>query len=265
MAEYQKFIFSENYSKAPENLEKLRVKKLEESRELLQAEHEQAKKNAFEEGFQEGQRMALEKLKSEMDLHINTIIQSVTQINEFKPELQNLYEQHSTACVRHLAKEMFFKSQEFFPEKILEQTILNALENTPMMVKIIIKVPANCLAYLQDTKIEERIKLAGITDFAFVEDINLNPGECKIEWDKSGVLSTKVDSFEKINAAFNAFLSPEDIELSDNTISTGEVEVTEPESVETTEQSELSDQQEAPTEATEFIEQPETEQQITTA
>jgi len=217
MTEYQKFIFANDYSTEAETLERMRQQKLLDAREMLQVEIEDAKKQAFEEGFQEGQKMALEKLKSEMDLHVNTIIESITKINEYKPELHELFEQHSTACVRHITNNLFFKAQELYPAELLDQSVENALANLPMVSKIIIKVPTNCKMYLQDTKIEDKVRQSGISDFVFLEDQDLNPGECRIEWDKSGVLSSKVDSFEKINSTLEAFVLPEDIELSDNT------------------------------------------------
>ncbi|HAG53506.1 MAG TPA: hypothetical protein DCL21_06950 [Alphaproteobacteria bacterium] len=229
MAEYQKFVFSNDYSTEADALERMRQEKLTEAREMLQSDFETAKKQAFEEGFQEGQKMALEKLKTEMDLHINTIIENITKINEYKPELHNLFEQHSTACVRHITNNLFFKAQELYPVELLEQSVENALSNLPMVSKIIIRVPSNCKMYVEDTKIEEKVRQTGISDFAFVEDRDLKPGECSIEWDKSGVLSSKVDSFEKINSTLEAFVSPEDIELSDNTTSLAEKETSQQE------------------------------------
>lgn len=217
MTDYQKFIYNNNYSTEAENLERIQEKKLLDARDMLSNEVETAKNEAFEKGFEEGQKMALEKLKSEMDLHVNTIIESITKINNFKPELQSIYEQHSTACVRHIAKNMFFKSEEMFAERLLEQSLDNALNNLPMVSKIIVKIPTNCKVYLEDTQVEDKIRQRGITDFLFVEDATLHSGECRIEWDKSGLLSSKAESFEKVNATFAAFLSPEELELSDNT------------------------------------------------
>lgn len=232
MAEYQKFIFADNYSKEPENIERLKQQKIKDARDIMLAEMEAAKKQAFEEGFQEGQKMALDKLKSEMDLHINTIIDNITKINEYKPQLQNIYEQHSTACVRHITKNMFFKSHEMFSEKLLEQSLDNALVNLPMVSKILIKIPTGCKVYLEDTKFAEKITQRGITDFAFIEEPSLNTGESRIEWDQSGLLSSKVESFEKINSTFAAFLSPEDLEVSDNTESFAPMQTTTPEQAE---------------------------------
>tara|TARA_Y100001960_G_scaffold243813_1_gene258139 strand:+ start:2394 stop:3200 length:807 start_codon:yes stop_codon:yes gene_type:complete len=229
MAEYQKFIFSDNYSKEPENLARLQQKKETEAREMMAAELDAAKKQAFEEGFQEGQKMALEKLKSEMDLHMNAILENISKINEYKPQLQAMYEEHATASVRHIAKNMFFKSEELFSNEMLDQAVDNALNNLPFVSKITLKVPRNCKVYLEDTQVEEKIRQRGITDFLIFEDPTLNPGECKIEWDQSGLLSSKVESFEKINTTFAAFLSPEDLELSDNTNTLAKVEQTTPE------------------------------------
>lgn len=217
MADYQKFIFSENYSTDQENLERIQRQKVLDAREIMAEEVESVKKQAFEQGYEEGQRAALEKLKAEMELHVNTIIENITKINNFKPELQSIYEQHSTACVRHIAKNMFFKAETMFSDELLTQSIENAVENLPMVSKILIKIPVNCKTYLEDTKIAEKIQQRGITDFAFVEDRSLSVGESRIEWDKSGLLSSKVESFEKVNSTFAAFLSPEDLELSDKT------------------------------------------------
>ena len=217
MADYQKFIFSEDYSTEPEVLRQKEEKKLAEAKQLMADDMEKAKQFAFEQGFQEGQKMALEKLKSEMDTHLNTLIQSIQQINAYKPEIHSLFEQQSTACVRHLVNQLYFKSNEIIPDKILNQAIENALENLPMVASIVIKVPRNCKTYLQDTQIEEKVAQAGITDYRILEDLTLGDGQCVIEWDKSGVLSSKVEAFEKINSTLNAFLSDEDIELSDNT------------------------------------------------
>lgn len=222
MAEYQKFIFGENYSTEPANIKKIQDNKLVEAKQMLANDIEQAKQHAFEQGFQEGQKMALEKLKTEMDTHITTLIDSITKINEYKPQLHDIYEEQSTACVRHLVKNLFYNANEIIPEKILDQAINNALSNLPMVSKILIKVPANCKAYLRDTQIEAKVQERGINDFAFIEDNSLQKGECRIEWDQSGVLASKVESFEKINFALNSFLSESDIELSENTVSTGE-------------------------------------------
>tara|TARA_Y100001960_G_scaffold327008_1_gene412432 strand:- start:204 stop:1001 length:798 start_codon:yes stop_codon:yes gene_type:complete len=219
MADYQKFIFSEDYSTEPEILRQKEEKKLVEAKQLMADEIEKAKQFAFEQGFQEGQKMALEKLKSEMDTHLNTLIQSIQQINNFKPELHDLYEKQSTACVRHLVSKLYFKSNEIIPDTILNQAVENALENLPMVASIVIKVPRNCKNYLQDTLIEEKVQQAGITDYRILEDLTLGDGQCLIEWDKSGVLSSKVEAFEKINSTLNAFISEEDLELSDNTTS----------------------------------------------
>lgn len=217
MAEYQKFIFSDNYSTEPENLERIQQKKVLDARTMMAEEIESIKKQAFEQGYEEGQKMALEKLKAEMELHINTIIENITKINNFKPELQSIYEQHSTACVRHIAKNMFFKAENMFSDELLTQSVENAVENLPMVSKILVKVPVNTKTYLEDTKITEKIQQRGIMDFAFIEDRSLSAGECRIEWDKSGLLSSKVESFEKVNSTFAAFLSPDDLELSDKT------------------------------------------------
>lgn len=236
MADYQKFIFSEDYSTEPEVLRQKEEKKLAEAKQLMAEDMEKAKQFAFEQGFQEGQKMALDKLKSEMDTHLNTLIQSIQQINAYKPEIHSLFEQQSTACVRHLVNQLYFKANEIVPEKILNQAIENALENLPMVASIVIKVPRNCKNYLQDTQIEDKIAQAGVTDYRILEDLTLGDGQCVIEWDKSGVLSSKVEAFEKINSTINAFLSDEDIELSDNTDTLHQTQVVnqEPEATEQT-------------------------------
>lgn len=217
MAEYQKFIFSENYSREPENLERIQQKKILDARAMMSNEIEEAKTKAYEDGFQAGQEMALKKLKTEMELHLNTIVENITKINNFKPELKEIFENHSTACIRHITKNMFFNSEELFSKELLEQALDNALNNLPIVSQIVIKIPSSCKIYLEDTKLEDKIKQKGITDFRFEEDDSLHSGECRIQWDKSGLLSSKKESFEKINSAFNAFLSNEDLELSDNT------------------------------------------------
>lgn len=214
MTEVQKFIFNTNYSSSAENIKKIQEKKFSDARTLLAQEIEQAKQNAYNQGVQQGEKQALENLEQELNLHVQNICTNIGYLEEYKKELHKIIENQALLTVRHLVNQMFFKSEEIFPDKILQQAVENSLNNIPFTTKIMIKVPNAGKNYLNDIDLESKIKNKGISDFSIVEDTNLNSGECEICWDNSGVLSSKKESLTKINNILNTFLSQGDIELS---------------------------------------------------
>lgn len=217
MAEIQKFIFDNNYSTSAENIKKIQDKKFDDARILLKQEVEQAKQEAYNQGVQLGEKQALEKLELELNTHVEHISNNISSLEQYKKELHKIFEQQALLTVRHLTNQMFFKSEEIFADKLLQQAIENSLNNLPFTTKIVIKIPNACREYLNDIDLETKIKNKGVSDFTIIEDNSLNNGECEICWDKSGLLSSKKESLLKINTTLDNFLNNEDIELSEET------------------------------------------------
>ncbi|MCP4354968.1 MAG: hypothetical protein GY793_04920 [Proteobacteria bacterium] len=215
MTELQKFLFETNYSTDPENVRRIQKEKLSEARNLLHEECEQIKQQAFQQGFADGQKQALEKLEQELTLHVDNIVNNLTELEGYKKDLHKLFEDQSILTVKHLVNSVIFKSEELFPDKILQQSINNSLENLPFSTKIVIKVPTEGKRYLQDIGLDRKLKDRGITDFAVLEEPALSAGESSISWDESSILSSKKESLDKINFALNAFLNKEDVGLSE--------------------------------------------------
>jgi len=222
MVELQKFLFETNYSTEPENVRKIQEQKLSEARVLLIKEIEDAKQQAFQQGFEEGQKQALEKLEQELSLHMDNISENLTKLEEYKQTIYKTFEEYAILTVKHLVNSLTFKSEELFPDKMLQQSVINSLENLPFCTKIMIKVPTEGKKYLQDIGLDRKLKDRGITDYVVLEDSVLSVGESSITWDESSILSSKKESLDKINFALNTFLNAEDINLSaknDNTAS----------------------------------------------
>lgn len=215
MTELQKFLFETNYSTEPENIRKKQEEEIAKAKELLKNDIQEQTKQAFQKGLAQGEQQALEKLKQELSLHIDNISQNLLLLEKYKQELYKEFESQSLLTVKHIAQNMFFKAEEIFPDKLLEQSVQNSLQNLPFCTKILIKVPSECKQYLNDIKIKEQLDSKGIKDFSIVEDSSLSPGESLIEWDKSGILSSKKDAIEKISSTFKALLEKEDADLSD--------------------------------------------------
>lgn len=223
MVEPQKFLFNVDYSTNPENIKKREEAKIISARDLLSDEFEQSKQQSFQQGFEQGEKQALERLKQELNAHIDNISMNISQLEKYKQDLHAIFEQEALLTVRHLVKYMYFKSEKLFPDILLQQSINNAMKNMPFSTKVLIKVPHESKQYINDTQIEEKLKNKGISDFLIIEDPTLSTGESLIEWDQSGILSSKQESINNINKAISAFLSQEDNTLSDESISNNKI------------------------------------------
>lgn len=251
MVEYQKFIFNTDYSNSAQSIEKARIAKEIEAREMLADEMQEIKNTAYEQGFNEGQKKALEILQSEMEQNLTAMAENLKEINSFKTQLQSIFEEQMTASLNHIVNQLYFNTQELFNQQLLQQSIDKAIENLPYSTNIIIKVPTNTANYLKDANIEEKLKSKGVVDFSIVEDPSLQAQEVAINWDQSGIFISKKETFEKISNALKSFVNQQDQELSEQIIHqelTAEEEIQEPEQLEQIAQEPETEQQLEPQE-----------------
>jgi flagellar biosynthesis/type III secretory pathway protein FliH len=213
MTDYQRFIFSTDYSNSAESIEKSRLDKLAEARELLKEEMEAIKHHSYQKGLEEGQAKALDVLNTEMQTHFSALSQELTRIYDFKQELHKMYEQQATNALYHLVQQLYHKSEEIYSREILEQSMAKALKNLPFCTKIVIKVPQDTATYFNDISFKDKLANLGVSDFDLLEDCNLKTGEVLVHWDKSGLLVSKQETVNAVMQAVSCFVEESDKNL----------------------------------------------------
>ena len=184
-------------------LEKEAAEKEEQARlaalpKITEEDLQKAEKAGYEQGLEAGKSQAEAAMKAELETHLGATLEQLNDLpNLLKPQVAHIQKQ-SLMFIQHVIGSILKDAQQKYSNELIEFMLEKAMESAPKTGKIEVHMAPADRFYIQ----EHGGKALQSTQAHFVEDENIQAGECIITWDNQGVDAR----FENIKAEIHNIL-----------------------------------------------------------
>ncbi|MAF32055.1 MAG: hypothetical protein CMF60_07595 [Magnetococcales bacterium] len=169
-------------------LEKEAAEKEEQARlaalpKITEEDLQKAEKAGYEQGLEAGKSQAEAAMKAELETHLGATLEQLNDLpNLLKPQVAHIQKQ-SLMFIQHVIGSILKDAQQKYSNELIEFMLEKAMESAPKTGKIEVHMAPADRFYIQ----EHAGKALQNTQAHFVEDDNIQAGECIITWDNQGV------------------------------------------------------------------------------
>ncbi len=173
----------------------------------IDAQLEQAKKEAFDQGLQQGieqgKQEAFQNLQDEFNQKVQPIIDKLSIQEGQYHKLIGHAQESALILVQEMLKRLFPKVVENFQIELTEQSIKTALKHTYKDIHFKLRVNPESIQWVQE-KIDINAPLFNGKNVELVPDSQIAVGDCISEWDSAGVRVSLRDALDEMDHILQA-------------------------------------------------------------
>lgn len=164
--------------------------------------YEKGEKQGYAEGYEKGENDAKHNFEVKSLEILDSLEDILLKTNDAWAELVKKYEDKILSLVCRIAEKVVLARLEI-DDKLVKESIFNAMEKMPEPEEIILHVSPDDYEYIEMIKEEFFERINGLTSISVVSDPSINRGGCRIESSKAKI-ETDIES--RLEAVFESIV-----------------------------------------------------------
>jgi len=164
--------------------------------------YEKGEKQGYAEGYEKGENDAKKNCDASALEIINSLEDILLKTNDAWTEIVKKYEEKLLSLVCRIAEKVVLARVEI-DDKLVKESIFNAMEKMPEPEEIILHVSPDDYEYIEMIKEDFFERIHGLTSISVVSDPSIHRGGCRIESAKAKI-ETDIES--RLEAVFESIV-----------------------------------------------------------